>query len=102
MSIGQKRDCLRQVLLAAAVLAFAGVAAGQPPAYKAPRSPDGKPNLNGIWQAANTANWDIQTHVAKPALMTVPGPAAAIPAQPVLAFGAVGSVPGGLGVVEGE
>ena len=29
--------------------------------YKAPRSPfkDGKPDLNGIWQANNTANWDI-------------------------------------------
>ena len=22
----------------------------------------GKPNLNGIWQALNTANWDLQTH----------------------------------------
>ena len=31
-------------------------------AYKAPRSADGKPNLNGIWQAMNTANWDLQAH----------------------------------------
>jgi hypothetical protein len=26
------------------------------------RTPDGKPDLNGIWQALNTAAWDIQDH----------------------------------------
>jgi hypothetical protein len=31
------------------------------PAYRATRTVDGKPNLDGIWQALNTANWDIQT-----------------------------------------
>jgi hypothetical protein len=31
-----------------------------------------------------------------------PGPVVAVPAKEVLAFGAVGSVPGGLGVVEGD
>jgi hypothetical protein len=25
--------------------------------YRAPRTADGKPNLNGTWQALNTANW---------------------------------------------
>src|SRR5579864_9359045 len=45
-----------------------------------------KPNLNGIWQAVNTANWDIQTH----------GPS---PGPPAL--GAIGAIPPGLGVVEG-
>jgi hypothetical protein len=89
-------------MLAVAVLALAGVTAtGQTTAYKAPHTPDGKPNLNGIWQTLNTANWDIQAHASRPALMTVPGPAGPIPAPPVLVFGAVGSVPGGLGVVEG-
>ena len=34
------------------------------PAYRAPRAPDGRPNLNGIWQAMNTANWDIEAHSA--------------------------------------
>lgn len=90
-------------MLAAAVLAFGGIPAiAQATAYRAPRTPDGKPNLSGIWQAINTANWDIQAHAARPALMTVPGPIAPIPARPVLAFGAVGAVPGGLGVVEGD
>jgi hypothetical protein len=40
--------------------------------------PDGKPNLNGIWQAVNTAAWDIQAHSAQL------------------------GVPAGLGVVEGN
>ena len=25
-----------------------------------------KPNLNGIWQALNTANWNIEAHAAAP------------------------------------
>jgi hypothetical protein len=63
---------------------------------------NGKPNLNGIWQAINTANWDIQAHSAKPALAMRPGPIVPVPAKEVLAFGAVGSIPSGLGVVEGD
>ena len=34
--------------------------AGQ--AYRAPRAPDGKPDLNGIWQALNEANYDLEGH----------------------------------------
>jgi hypothetical protein len=63
---------------------------------------NGKPDLNGIWQTINTANWDIQAHSAKPALAMRPGPVVPIPAKEVIAFGAVGSVPAGLGVVEGD
>jgi hypothetical protein len=37
--------------------------AGAP--YQPERTPDGKPNLNGIWQAVNTAAWDIQDHSAQ-------------------------------------
>src|SRR5947208_13460264 len=61
---------------------------GQSAAYRAPRAPDGKPNLNGIWQAINTADWDLQGHAAAKG--------------PVSSLGAVFSVPPGLGVVEGE
>ena len=60
---------------------------GQTSAYRGPRLPDGKPNLSGIWQALNTANWDLQDHAARPSL--------------VLALGAAGAEPGGPGVVEG-
>src|SRR3977135_3636648 len=74
-------------------IAFASVlvpmsAYGQTPSYRAPRTPDGKPNLNGIWQALNTADWDIQGHAAAKG--------------PVPSLGAVFSTPPGLGVVEGD
>src|SRR5262247_3057999 len=58
------------------------------PAYTAPRTGDGKPNLNGIWQSLTTANWDIQAHGAQP------GPHPEI-------MGAWGAAPGGQSIVEG-
>jgi hypothetical protein len=61
----------------------------------------GKPDLNGIWQTLNTANWDIEPHMARPALAMRPGPVVPVPAKEVIALGAVGSVPMGMGVVEG-
>ena len=63
----------------------------------------GKPNFNGIWQANNTANWDLQTHGARP-MVAQAGRAAnsVVPAAPVIALGALAWVPGGMGVVEGE
>jgi hypothetical protein len=88
--------------LVAALWLAAIPTAGQSKAYIAPRTPDGKPDLNGIWQAVNTANYDIQPHAARPAMALRPGPVGPIPASPVLALGAVGAVPAGLGVVEGD
>jgi hypothetical protein len=76
--------------------------AGQTAAYRAPRTPDGKPDLNGIWQAMNEANYDIQAHMARPAMALRAGPYGPVPAAAVLALGAVGAVPPGLGVVEGD
>jgi hypothetical protein len=61
----------------------------------------GKPDLNGIWQALSEANYDLQPHNARPAMAVRPGPYGPVPAAPVLALGAVGSVPPSLGVVEG-
>ena len=38
-------------------------AAGQAPAYRAPRLPGtSNPDLSGIWQAFVTANWDLEDH----------------------------------------
>src|SRR5271169_2221724 len=52
------------VALAGVLSTFPAPAAGQAPAYRVPRTADGKPNLNGIWQANNTADWDLQGHAA--------------------------------------
>jgi hypothetical protein len=47
-------------LLAALVPLHAGQS--QPPV---PRTPDGKPNLNGIWQTFGAAHWNIEPHSAE-------------------------------------
>ena len=53
-----------RIVIAAAVLCAAPVpAAAQGSAL--PRTPDGKPNLQGIWQALSPAAWDIQDHHAQ-------------------------------------
>jgi hypothetical protein len=100
------RDVLIATMAAAggALIATAAlpVLEGQAPAaYRAPRLADGKPDLNGIWQALNEANYDLEAHMARPAMALRAGPYGPVPAAPVLALGAVGSVPPGLGVVEG-
>src|SRR5712691_11140371 len=88
-----------KILLAAMMAIGVVPLAGQ--AYRAPRASDGKPDLNGIWQALNEANYDLEGHVARPAMALRPGPHGPVPAAAVLALGAVGAVPPGLGVVEG-
>jgi len=51
------------IVLAAFLTLPSTRAAGQTPAPA--RTPDGKPNLQGIWQVLNTAAWDIQDHQAR-------------------------------------
>jgi hypothetical protein len=71
-------------------------------AYRAPRGPDKvHPDLNGVWQVMNSAGWNLEPHAASAALQMRPGPYGPVPAKEVLALGAVGAVPAGLGVVEG-
>jgi len=92
-----------KVLGAALAAIFAATAfsvAAAAPA-KIPRTPDKRPDLNGVWQVLNTANWDIEPHAARAALAFRPGPVVPVPAKEVLALGAVGAVPAGPGVVEG-
>ena len=69
---------------------MAGTSTAQVSDYQAPRLPGtDNPDLNGVWQALNTANWDIRPHAAGPS------------ALPDL-LGAIGAMPAGLGVVEGN
>src|ERR1700731_1235042 len=91
---------LRTTSALAAILAFAVVPLAAQ-AYRAPRTSDGKPDRNGIWQALNKANYDLEGHMARPAMALRPGPHGPVPAAAVLALGAVGAGPPGVGVVEG-
>ena len=96
-----------QVSAVAAVAAATFALASSPPVEGQARASgipriNGKPNLNGLWQAMNSANWDIEPHSAKPALAMRPGPIVPVPAKEVIALGAVGSVPSGIGVIEGD
>ena len=72
---------------ALATILILAPAAAQTPGYRAPRTADGQPDLNGIWQVLNTANWDLVGHAAS--------------AGPMNPLGATGAEPPGLGVVEG-
>jgi len=84
----------------AAAIPVAGQSSATAP-YRAPRAADGHPDLNGIWQALGEAHFDLEAHVARPALALRAGPFGPVPAAPVLALGAVASVPPGMGVVDG-
>jgi hypothetical protein len=58
---------------------------GEGQTYAAPRTAAGQPDLNGFWQALNTAHWNLKPHIAAPG--------------PVLQLGAAYAVPPGQGVV---
>ena len=83
-----RRSLAVGVVVGAVAVVWMATASGQDQGSRLPRTADGRPNLTGIWQVMNTANWDIQAHAAK--------------AGPVVALGASFAVPPGLGVVEGN
>ena len=66
-----------------------------------PRLADGHPDMSGIWQVLNEANYDLEPHIARHSLQMREGPVNPIPAIPTLRMGAVGAVPGSLGVIVG-
>ena len=88
-----------KLLLALCLFAAMGVQAND---YKAPRGPDGvHPDLNGVWQALVSANYDIEMHTARHSMQEREGPYGPLPAVKTLYLGAVGAVPPGLGIVVG-
>src|SRR5262249_23702286 len=97
--MGKLHRTLKILFAAAAIIAAGGIVLGA--ASSAPSDASGTPDLNGIWQALNEANYDIEAHGARPAMALRQGPYGLLPAAPVLSLGAVGAVPPSLGVVEG-
>ena len=96
----------KTISTAAAVLAGIGVLAAGPATaqsadFEPPRLSNGNPDLNGIWQALNAAHYDVEPHIARPAMQLRQGPRSPLPDVPVLRLGAVGAVPGSMGVIEG-
>jgi len=84
---------MRHGLLLAAVAAAVTVSAALPESVGAqqrerPERIAGKPNLNGIWQAMNTAHWNLEGHSAE-----------AIPS--FWQLGAIAAIPAGQSVVVG-
>jgi hypothetical protein len=75
------------LLLCASIFLAATLYAQPKAAYRAPRAADGHPDLNGIWQALNTANSDLQDHPSY--------------GGPYFQMGSLGAVPAARGVVEG-
>ena len=73
-------------LLVGTLLALT-LSAPAPEAWPAPRGADGHADLSGVWEALNTANWDLEDHSAHAGTMWETG--------------AIGAEPPGLGVVEG-
>jgi hypothetical protein len=70
----------------AAAIVLAVTAARAQPQLDRPARIAGRPNFNGIWQALNTANWNLESH----------------PAEALTGFwqlGAIAAIPAGLGVV---
>ena len=61
--VREMRHWLTGAIAAAVLDAVPMAAAAQVSAL--PRTADGQPNLQGIWQVLNTAAWDIQDHQAR-------------------------------------
>ena len=93
------RGIYRISTMAAAAVALSACATAEAQTGAAPASAGtqasavatigGHPNLNGVWQVLNTANWNVEPHSA-----------AANPVADRL-VGATAAIPAGLGVVEG-
>ena len=71
----EMRDVMRRrvitagiVVLACSLLSGTQLAEAQSADYDPPRLSNGTPDFNGIWQALNVANYDVEPHIARSAM----------------------------------
>jgi len=77
----------QRFLVSLAALALAAAASFGAAAQNRPAKVGGKPNINGIWQAMNTANWNLEGHAASPL-------------NDFWRLGSIGAIPAGQSVVK--
>lgn len=85
--MGNSARWLVSRVVLAAVLLSASISTQAAENPSIPRTADGSPDFNGIWQALGTAYYDIEPHAAD--------------FGPLPVLGAIGAIPAGLGVVVG-
>jgi hypothetical protein len=83
------KTTFKQLVTGAATAAIVGLlsVSSLAQAQNIPRTPDGKPDLNGIWQTMGSAHWNLEPRAASEG--------------PIVEAGALLAIPGGLGVVQG-
>jgi len=80
------RSKLAKILAGAIVLLVSLTTSAFAQNSDVPRTADGNPDFNGIWQAIGSAHYNIEPHAAD--------------FGPMFELGAIGAIPAGLGVVE--
>jgi hypothetical protein len=87
----QKKIALTAFVVATLMLSATASRAQQPAPAKAARPARiaGQPNINGIWQAMNSANWNLEAHSAE-AL------------KDFWQLGSLGAIPAGQSVIDGD
>ena len=64
------------ILVSAVTLCVLSVCPAWAQGFDPPRLANGRPDFNGIWQALNEANYDLEPHIARSAMEQREGPQA--------------------------